>query len=143
MKEKALLELDSLINDFRTFIKNKNIVKATEIITKSLAVISRFTSAKDPYLNIANRFAEDFYKAFYQSELEDSIYKMLGVVKGLHNDIKDGHLDNNENNQIGNDFVKNNFTTSGGKQAGGKNFYRHAMICTENLDEVLDQILNT
>ncbi|OLS16658.1 MAG: hypothetical protein HeimC3_52420 [Candidatus Heimdallarchaeota archaeon LC_3] len=52
-------------------------------------------------------------------------------------------LHNSENNQIGNDFVKNNFKTSGGKQAGNKNYYRHAMICHDNLDKALDQILET
>ncbi|MFW9996497.1 MAG: hypothetical protein ACFFD4_30920 [Candidatus Odinarchaeota archaeon] len=45
------------------------------------------------------------------------------------------------NRETGSGFLKKHFTTSGGKEAGVKGYYRHAMVCKKNARNVWDKIM--
>ena len=44
-------------------------------------------------------------------------------------------------NQIGNEFLRSNFTTSAGDPEGSLNFYRRSMNCDSNTEKIFDRIL--
>ncbi|MHA1222388.1 MAG: hypothetical protein ACTSP3_03800 [Candidatus Heimdallarchaeaceae archaeon] len=49
-------------------------------------------------------------------------------------------LHDNQNKNRGNEFLKENFTTSSGKKASGEGYYRHAFICTKRAEEIWGRI---
>lgn len=46
------------------------------------------------------------------------------------------------NNERGNTFLSENFTSSSGNKSGGNGYYRHASICTKNTNKIWKEIVD-
>ncbi|OLS20666.1 MAG: hypothetical protein HeimC3_39320 [Candidatus Heimdallarchaeota archaeon LC_3] len=95
-KEKALSNLSALIDEVQDFLaktdKEQNPLRAG-LLTKSLSAIYRFTSPKDPYVKLTNRFTEDFHRSRHPIGKKNSLNEIFGVVIALYEEIEAGHMD--------------------------------------------------